>query len=473
LDEPRSLDQPVPCVNDGGCGAEFNLNGNFPVNNNFGGQGPDGGPEEIRFKHAANYECQPIDLVMTAGSPYTPGTTPNTNNGGRNGFGYVTTYAGHAVDVELSLVNSVTGAPFVVDELSIWMYDLDMGKKGRGKESVEICGATNTRELAPEGKRELVKGAGGPGCTKYSASVVGTAKDNPTDMYTLTEQQQGRALKATWADSSKAKVRVAIGEGGGGRSFQFTATALKLCPTTTTTTTPPRVCKPGKTDNTNPCKPKTCANDGMTWMEATVDCPEALNVPCLGNWVKPAAGQCCSTCVETTTTTTTEFRRPVTPPPGAKSCSSFEGVADKSLLEDCTNGDMFEFKLSIYAPFEAPTFAPHEYGSDAVWNVWPVPDSAYWSGTEGQNCVAYVETDGKTCEQWCDERKMTCVAGMDDAHDQTDDLYNWLQTEGYPKTHCTLVPAGHTRQSTDNNGCNQKWGTQICSCTASNLKETR
>merc|ERR1712137_1143687 len=95
--------------------------------NNFGGKGPDSGPEEIRFKYAANYECEPIDLVMKALSPYTPGATPNLNNGARNGFGYVTTYAGHAVDVELSLVHSETGAPFNVDELSIWMYDLDEG----------------------------------------------------------------------------------------------------------------------------------------------------------------------------------------------------------------------------------------------------------------------------------------------------------------------------------------------------------
>jgi len=172
-------------------------------------------------------------------------------------------------------------------------------------------------------------------------------------------------------------------------------------------------------------------------------------------------------------TTTKPPTRPVTPPPQATDCSSFVGVSDSSLMEDCTNKDMFEFKLPVNAKFVAPTFKPHEYGSDDAWKVWSIQKSKTWRGTEKQNCAGYVRTGGKTCAWWCNKRGMKCVAGMDDAHFQTDNLYNWLKTEGYPKSRCTILPAGHKRKSTANNGCNQGWSTQMCSCTASKLKEKR
>merc|ERR1719291_545150 len=62
---------------------------------------------------------------------------------------------------------------------------------------------------------------------------------------------------------------------------------------------------------------------------------------------------------------------------------------------------------------------------------------------------------------------------MDDAHLQSNGLYEWLDTEGYAPTKCTLNPATRklTQRISDgkpidqsDNGCNAEWDTQICGC---------
>merc|ERR1719265_2334070 len=89
------------CDDDAACGAEINLNGNDPANNNLGGFGPEDGPEEIRFKRAATIGCRSVDLVMKLGSDYTPGRIPNVQNGAFDGFGSITVKQGTGVDVEM------------------------------------------------------------------------------------------------------------------------------------------------------------------------------------------------------------------------------------------------------------------------------------------------------------------------------------------------------------------------------------
>jgi len=62
--------------------------------------------------------------------------------------------------------------------------------------------------------------------------------------------------------------------------------ALKTCPE----------CVDGESDDSNPCSPKTCV-DG-SWLEAIVDCAEAMGVPCAAGYIPAEEGECCSTCPE-------------------------------------------------------------------------------------------------------------------------------------------------------------------------------
>jgi len=69
-----------------------------------------------------------------------------------------------------------------------------------------------------------------------------------------------------------------------------------------------------------------------------------------------------------------------------------------------------------------------------------------WFSNDPNHCMLHVETKGKTCSEYCKKQGSVCVRGMDN--------------DGI----CGLNKEGHGRQSTSNNGCDQKWNDQICVC---------
>lgn len=93
---------------------------------------------------------------------------------------------------------------------------------------------------------------------------------------------------------------------------------------------------------------------------------------------------------------------------------------------------------------------------------WTTESYEAWGGSG--TCVAYAKTSGTTCKDYCQKFGRTCQRGMDDAHHQVDKLNYWLGGEGKSGTMCTIYGGGHQRQTTAENGCLQKWGTQVCAC---------
>jgi len=152
------------------------------------------------------------------------------------------------------------------------------------------------------------------------------------------------------------------------------------------------------------------------------------------------------------------------------------GVIFQNIGEDCTNQDLFEWKGEVQGDFVAPTYNPTEYGSDDYWSTTKTNATSGWETL----CVAYVNTQkhSGTCKQWCEDQStptqtLVCNKGMDDAHLQSEGLYNWLGTEGYSPTLCTVnkatrllshkISSGEEIDQTEN-GCNAQWNTQICGC---------
>jgi len=214
-------------------------------------------------------------------------------------------------------------------------------------------------------------------------------------------------------------------------------------------------CKPKPPVTPKPCicpmiyKP-VCAGTNTYSNECEAKCAGQSNL---------LVGACQKPTKVPTTTPEALTEPPTRPPPEVDppaGCVQF-GV---DVLEDCTNKAMFEW-LNGHASYVAPTYNPSQYAEDTNWKTFEIQGtSSPWKGT----CVAYVRTGGKSCSQWCATKDLTCVMGMDDAHTQTGQLSNWLDTEGYPSTDCTTNPSDHGRQSTENGGCDQKWTTQMCAC---------
>merc|ERR1711935_183719 len=105
--------------------------------------------------------------------------------------------------------------------------------------------------------------------------------------------------------------------------------------------------------------------------------------------------------------------------------------------------------------FVAPSYDPIDptrYGSDVNWRTVKVQEGDWQS-----LCVAYVNTDGGNCDEWCDNLGLQCVRAMDDAHHQREELSDWLVEEGSVPTNCTLYEGG-------GEGCEKRYDTQICAC---------
>jgi len=146
------------------------------------------------------------------------------------------------------------------------------------------------------------------------------------------------------------------------------------------------------------------------------------------------------------------YQKPYTIAEEPPNCTAFEGA---NLVEDCTHKDFFVWNGSEDG-FVVPSYNPmyHRYGSDENWTTVKVQEGVWQS-----SCVAYVNTDGQSCDAWCGALGLQCEAAMNDAHNQREALSAWLVAQYSVATNCTLYPA-------DPQGCSETYGTQICACKA-------
>lgn len=101
-------------------------------------------------------------------------------------------------------------------------------------------------------------------------------------------------------------------------------------------------------------------------------------------------------------------------------------------------------------------------GQDFDIDEWTQEGYDSWGGTG--TCVAYARTNGGTCKEFCANAGKTCHRGQDDAHHQWQKLSYYLSGQGKAGTKCTAYDEGHDRQTEAENGCLQKWQTQLCAC---------
>lgn len=183
------------------------------VQNNLGGAGPDSGAEEIRYSHVTTLNGERVDLVITVDGEYTP---RQASKGLSGSLGVINVACGTEALLNLKIVNSETGAPVVVDNVAISWYDIDEGKRGKGRSTVTSCGdgliTSSNSELA-------VRHLGS--CWSATSSTPGTKADNPSAPFPLTELQRGRVATFVFSDVSSFTATLRVEGGRGGRNFLF------------------------------------------------------------------------------------------------------------------------------------------------------------------------------------------------------------------------------------------------------------
>lgn len=193
------------------CKASTKVDLTNVVQSNLGGLGPDGGPEEIRYKNAIDLDGRMLDVVLTAVNKY---KTSKASKNGKSGigFGAITMATESSTNFKFSFVDAGTGEPAAVKDLALTFYDLDQGRNGRQQETITAC---NAGEVYTTSDTELEASTIGS-CRSFSSAVRGSAKDNPQRPDELTKTQAARSV--TFEFHSRASIDFGASVGGKGNN---------------------------------------------------------------------------------------------------------------------------------------------------------------------------------------------------------------------------------------------------------------
>jgi len=218
-----SVDSPK-CNPDEACEQSVRMNALSVKQNNLGGVGPDSGAEELRFGNAAVIDGRTVDLVVTADGDYPVHKASKVGTTGK--FGIISLKCKKTVTLDFQAIDVETGEAVNLDMVTISWYDLDEGKKGKGRSSVTTCGATGA---IVSSNTELVLTDNG-GCKTATSSTRGTGKDNPTDPFLLDPVQRARSVSFPLTNVKTFTSSLTIGKGHGGRNFMFAIEPSVACP---------------------------------------------------------------------------------------------------------------------------------------------------------------------------------------------------------------------------------------------------
>jgi len=212
--QPSCADSMSECNPADVCSKSATMNTLNLVQNNLGGVGPDSGAEELRYEKAANINGKSVDLVITTDSGFEPNKVSATGVAGA--FGKINVKCGTEVTLRFTAVDSETGEAVVLDNVALSWYDIDEGKRGKGRASVTSCGdgllTTSNSELTVE-----KLGA----CWSATSSAAGTKADNPRDPFSLTRLQRQRVATFPFSGVSSFVSTLNVEKGYKGRNFLF------------------------------------------------------------------------------------------------------------------------------------------------------------------------------------------------------------------------------------------------------------
>jgi len=211
------------CAPEEVCTKAVKMNTLTVSHNNLGGVGPDAGAEEIRYSNAAVINGKAVDLVLTTDGTFT--SSKPSVNGNAGAFGRLNVKCGTSVTVSMKVVDGETGNPVVLDAVALTWYDLDEGKKSKGRATVTTCGSTGA--IVSENTELTVEREGD--CSSATSSVAGTGKDNPTSPHHLDSLQISRAVTLPFKQVSEMSSTLSLAKGFKGRNFLFAIEPSVAC----------------------------------------------------------------------------------------------------------------------------------------------------------------------------------------------------------------------------------------------------
>jgi len=211
------------CAPEEVCSKSTKMNTLTVTQNNLGGVGPDSGREEIRYGNAAVVNGQTVDLVLTTDGEFK--SSKPAKNGNAGPFGILNVKCGSSVTVNMKVVDSESGAPVTLEAVSLTWYDLDEGKKEKGRATVTTCGSTGAM-VSTNSELTVVREGD---CSSATSSTAGTGKDNPKSPHALDNIQLSRSLTLPFKQVSEWSSTLSLAKGYKGRNFMFALEPSVAC----------------------------------------------------------------------------------------------------------------------------------------------------------------------------------------------------------------------------------------------------
>lgn len=211
------------CAPEEVCSKSVKMNTLTVTQNNLGGVGPDSGAEEIRYSNAAVVNGKAVDLVLTTDGKFQ--SSKPAKNGNAGPFGVLNVLCGSSVTISMKAVDSESGAPVTLEAVSLTWYDLDEGKKEKGRATVTTCGSTGAIVSANSELTVIREGD----CSSATSSVAGTGKDNPKSPHALDSVQISRSLTLPFKQVSEWSSTLSLAKGFKGRNFLFALEPSVAC----------------------------------------------------------------------------------------------------------------------------------------------------------------------------------------------------------------------------------------------------
>lgn len=182
---------------------------------------------ELRYGSALTQNGQTIDLVVTpVGDMTCTGKLNDSKFGSKNAqIGTMGVKAGTEQAYKFSFVAHGTNNAVTPSNLMMSFLDLDQGKKGKQRESVEVCG--NGAAITTD-DTELDVAINGD-CVKVTSTTAGTGADNPDNVEGMSQMQRARVAAFEVTGSSFTATLGVSKKGHNPRRFNFAGHPSVAC----------------------------------------------------------------------------------------------------------------------------------------------------------------------------------------------------------------------------------------------------
>jgi len=194
------------------------------VQNNMCGSG--GGEQELRFGRALTQDGITMDLVVTPVGDYDCGRVTNEKFGSKTSeIGLLAVQAGTEATFQFRFVESGTNSEVAPMSLMISVLDLDQGKKGKQRESFQMCGGGGA--IITDDSEVEVTTSGD--CTTVTSTTAGNGRDNPETVTGMSQMQRARTAAFPVTGSSFTAKLAVTKKGHNPRRFMFTGHPSVAC----------------------------------------------------------------------------------------------------------------------------------------------------------------------------------------------------------------------------------------------------